>query len=72
MRVDERVIGMLTCSELSRWVDDGGQNNATRQDAAHPACTPSTISRTQAVDMDRASAPANKQFAVAASLRRPV
>ena len=41
------VIGLLTCNDLFRWVDDGGANVGTHHDAVHLVRTLATIGRTR-------------------------
>lgn len=40
-----RVIGLLTCNDLFRWVDDGGSNSGNSYDAVHLVRTLATIGR---------------------------
>lgn len=45
--VDERhrVVGMLSCNDLCRWVDDGGSNGSQHHDAVHLVGTLATVGR---------------------------
>jgi CBS-domain-containing membrane protein len=38
-----RVIGILSCNDLVRWVDDGGANGSTSHDAVHLMRTMATV-----------------------------
>ena len=38
-----RVIGLISCNDLCRWVDDGGSNGAQHHDAVHLVRTLATV-----------------------------
>jgi CBS domain-containing protein len=40
-----RVIGLLSCNDLCRWVDDGGSNDSVHHDAVHLVRTLATVGR---------------------------
>lgn len=42
-----RLIGLLCCNDLVRWVDDGGANGTTAEDAVHLLRTLATVGRSR-------------------------
>ena len=42
---ERRLIGVLSCNDLCRWVDDGGSNGARHHDATHLVRTLATIGK---------------------------
>jgi CBS domain-containing protein len=56
-----RVVGMLSCNDLCRWVDDGGSNGSQHHDAVHLVGTLATVGRPRAAakaDTDAQGPPA--------------
>jgi hypothetical protein len=54
------VIGMLTCNDLCRWVDDGGSNGSQHHDAVHLVGTLATVGKPRVatkVDADALQGP---------------
>ncbi len=71
-----RLVGLLTCNDLIRWVDDGGANGSVRHAAVHLVHTLATIGRSRQAQPDCAvpardrlpqSAPASSTPPVAGS-----
>src|SRR5580765_5516446 len=52
-----RVIGLLSCNDLCRWVDDGGSNGSQHHDAVHLVRTLATVGRPRDAAMVEAAAP---------------
>lgn len=53
----DRIIGMLSCNDLLRWVDDGGTNGVTHHDAVHLVRTLAMVGKPKAA----AASPASPQ-----------
>ncbi len=58
-----RLIGLLCCNDLVRWVDDGGANGTTVQDAVHLLRTLATVGRPRTATPG-SSQPAARELAV--------
>lgn len=65
-----RVIGILSCNDLFRWVDDDRANGAAVHDAFHLARTLAAVGRSQGPRTLRALARSNGAATAAASIPR--